>query len=83
MDPETALTHYHPLDFRALASAVLANMAPLAQAKKIELQLAEGGVCQVVGDEDQLGLLLRNLLDLSLIHIYVAPSRVVGCGTPC
>ena len=38
-------------------------MAPLAQAKKIELQLAEGGVCQVVGDEDQLGLLLRNLLD--------------------
>lgn len=63
VDPETALTHYHPLDFRALASAVLANMAPLAQAKKIELQLAEGGVCQVVGDEDQLGLLLRNLLD--------------------
>lgn len=63
VDPETAVTSFKPVDLHGLAASVMTDLESLAQAKQIELTLAEGSPCIVLGDEDQLRLLLRNLLD--------------------
>lgn len=75
VDPETAITGYKPVDLHGLAASVMADLEPFAHAKQIELTLAEGSACTVLGDEDQLGLLLRNLLD-NAIRYTPAGGRV-------
>jgi two-component system, OmpR family, sensor histidine kinase QseC len=67
VDPDTATTSYRQVDLRSLAASVMADLEPLAKAKKIELiledSLTHNEPCTVLGDEAQLSLLLRNLLD--------------------
>ena len=63
VDPETAVAGYQQVDLHGLAATVMADVEPLAHAKHIEMLLEEGPACRVLGDEVQLGLLLRNLLD--------------------
>jgi two-component system sensor histidine kinase QseC len=67
VDPDTAAISYRQVDLRSLTVSVMVDLEPLAQAKKIELTLekgfAHGDTCSVLGDEAQLSLLLRNLLD--------------------
>jgi two-component system sensor histidine kinase QseC len=63
VDPETAVANYKQLDIHALTASVMADVEPLAHAKQIEMLLEEGQACQVLGDDAQLRLLLRNLLD--------------------
>ena len=69
VDPETAATGYKPVELRGLAARVMADLEPLAHTKQIEMALEEGGTipcmvpCIVFGDDAQLGLLVRNLLD--------------------
>ncbi len=63
VDPETAVTGYKQVDLRGLAATVMVDLEPLAHAKQIELTLEEGLVCNILGDDTQLGFMLRNLLD--------------------
>ncbi|HJS37520.1 MAG TPA: ATP-binding protein, partial [Burkholderiales bacterium] len=48
---------------RALARAVLADAAPFAHGKDIDLELAEGAETVAPGHPGLLGILLRNLVD--------------------
>jgi len=66
VDPETAAVGYQPVDLRGLAATVMRDLEPLAYAKQIVLSLEESPdniSCKVLGDDAQLNLLLRNLLD--------------------
>lgn len=63
VDPETAISSYKPVDLQGLTASVMNELESLAYVKQIKLTLAEGSPCIVLGNEDQLGLLLRNLLD--------------------
>ena len=63
VDPETASADYKPVDLAALAAMVITDLAPLAHAKQIELSLTHKANCHILGDDAQLRLLLRNLLD--------------------
>ncbi len=63
VDPETAITSFKSVDLHGLAASVMADLESFAHLKQIKLTLAEGSPCIVPGDADQLGLLLRNLLD--------------------
>jgi two-component system sensor histidine kinase QseC len=50
-------------DLRALAAAAIAEMAPSAVAKGVDVQLLDGGGASVEGDAGLLGILMRNLID--------------------
>lgn len=62
-------------DLRALATEVIAELAPAAVGKNIELQLAEGAAVRVPGVAPLLGILLRNLID-NAIRYSPSASRV-------
>ena len=64
-----------PVALRALAREVLAEAAPFAHAKGIELELAEGPAPAVNGHAGLLGILLRNLVDNAVR--YTAPGDAV------
>lgn len=63
IDPDTAADGHEPVELRSLAAAVLADLAPLAHARQIELSLEAGPVGRLDGNPAQLTILLRNLLD--------------------
>lgn len=63
VDPETAVASFSQVNLQALTASVMADLEPLAHAKQIEMLLEEGQAAYVFGDDAQLSLLLRNLLD--------------------
>jgi len=66
VDPETAALDYQPVDLHGLAATVMRDLEPLAHAKQIALSLEERAAnisYKVLGDDAQLNLLLRNLVD--------------------
>lgn len=63
VDPETAVASFSQVNLQALTASVMADLEPLAHAKQIEMLLEEGLAAYVFGDDAQLSLLLRNLLD--------------------
>ncbi|MDP3088481.1 MAG: ATP-binding protein [Methylotenera sp.] len=66
VDPETLALDYKPVDLNGLAATVMRDLESLAHTKQIALSLEESVdniSCKVLGDEAQLNLLLRNLLD--------------------
>ncbi|MCC6879551.1 MAG: sensor histidine kinase N-terminal domain-containing protein [Rhodocyclaceae bacterium] len=63
LDPQTALPSGQTVDLQALAAQGVAEMAPSAAAKDVELGLEAGGAAPVSGDAVLLAVLLRNLLD--------------------
>ncbi len=75
LDPETAANGFNQVDLCSLAVSVAADIEPQAHAKQVALVLENGVTCQVNGDEGQLGLLLRNLLD-NAIRYTPAGGRV-------
>lgn len=98
VDPEKAVTSYKLVDLHVLAAKVMVDLESLAHLKKIEFILEEGSDCNVFGDEDQLGLLIRNLLDNAIRYTplngrvslttlknadnIVLEVRDTGCGIP-
>lgn len=74
VDPETAVIDFKPVDLQSLAASVMADLAPLAHAKNIEMNLADSMPCKVMGDDAQLGLLLRNLLDNAIRYTPIGGS---------
>jgi two-component system sensor histidine kinase QseC len=71
VDPETAAADYKQVDLRSLSATVLSDLEPLAHAKQIEISLEQGAACHVLGDDAQLALLLRNLLDNAIRYTPV------------
>jgi two-component system sensor histidine kinase QseC len=63
LDPQTALPPGQTVDLTALAQQGVAEIAPAAAAKGVEVGLAAGGTAPVAGDAVLLAVLLRNLLD--------------------
>ncbi len=67
VDPETVAEYYKPVALHDLATRIIADLEPLAHAKQIEVILEkisdDNNVITVHGDDAQLGLLLRNLVD--------------------
>jgi len=79
VDPETAAIDFKPIELHSLAASVMADLEPLAHAKHIEMTLEDHHnhhlPCKVMGDDAQLALLLRNLLD-NAIRYTPAGGRV-------
>ena len=71
VDPESALVSYKQVDLQRLAASVMADAEHLAHAKEIVMLLKEGQATYVLGDEVQLELLLRNLLDNAIRYTPV------------
>ena len=63
LDPQSAAARHAAVDLRSAAAQVVADIAPAALAKDIDLSLADGPVVVVKGDAVMLAVLLRNLVD--------------------
>ena len=63
LDPQTALPPGQTVDLRVLARQGVAEIAPTAAARGVEVGLAPGEAAPVAGDAVLLAVLLRNLLD--------------------
>ena len=63
LDPQTALPPGQTVDLLVLAQQGVAEIAPAAAGKGIEVGLATGAAAPVAGDAVLLAVLLRNLLD--------------------
>jgi len=84
VDPETAVASFKQVNLQGLAASVMADVEPFAHAKQIEMLLEEGQAAYVLGDDAQLGLLLRNLLDNAIRYtpagglVSVSVSDIYG-----
>jgi two-component system sensor histidine kinase QseC len=65
-----------PCDLRAVARDALAELGPLAVARRVELELTPGASATVAGDRGLLGVLVRNLVDNAIR--YGGAGGVVG-----
>ena len=63
LDPQTALPDGQRVALHELAGQCIAELAPAAAAKGVDMSLASGAEANVAGDAILLGVLLRNLLD--------------------
>lgn len=66
---------------RALSSEVIAELAPAALGKGVQLELTEGDEAVVRGDKGLLRVLLRNLLDNAVRYTPHGTSVRVSIGT--
>ena len=63
LDPDEPGSKAETCDLQALASAAVAELAPYALSKKVEIELAEGDAVPVAGHAGLIAILLRNLID--------------------
>lgn len=98
LEPEAVQRPFTQVNLETLAKQVLADYAPLAHAKNIDCGLAHGEPASIMGDADNLRILLGNLIDNAIhytpaggridISIHTAHQQVLleiqdnGCGIP-
>lgn len=75
LDPQTALPSAQTVELRALAQQGVAELAPAAAAKGVEMSLAPGEAAPVAGDALLIAVMLRNLLDNAVR--YTPPGGAV------
>jgi len=63
LDPENALQNTAPLKLADICQETLAELANTAQKKHIELALEAGCSGQIMGNQDAIYIMLRNLID--------------------
>jgi two-component system sensor histidine kinase QseC len=63
LEPESLRARREPCDLRAVAQAAIAEIAPGALAKSIDIELDSGSAVEILGDAPLLEILLRNLVD--------------------
>ena len=63
LEPDTFQAQREPCDLRAVAQAAIGELAPIALAKNIDIELDAAAPIRVSGDARLLGILLRNLID--------------------
>ena len=79
LEPEAAGRALDEVDLASLASEAAAALEPLAEAKGVELRLAEVEPARVTGNEQALAMLVRNLADNALR--YTPAGGRVALGT--
>ena len=63
LDPDEPGSKAQPCDLRELARTAVAELAPFAMEKNVEIELAEGGAAAITGHAGLIAILLRNLVD--------------------
>jgi two-component system sensor histidine kinase QseC len=63
LDPDEPGSKAQPCDLQQLARTAVAELAPFALAKNVEIELAEGGAVPMSGHAGLIAILLRNLID--------------------
>lgn len=63
LDPDEFASKAEACDLQALARAAVAELAPFAWSRKVEIELAEGGAVEATGHAGLIAILLRNLID--------------------
>lgn len=63
LEPDQLRHQHAPCDLRALAAEVVAELAPAAIGKQVELHLTESGGVEAVCDAGLMRIVLRNLID--------------------
>lgn len=81
LDPQTALPDGHTVGLPDLAARCIAELAPAAAEKGVEMSLATCDEAKVAGDAVLLGVLLRNLLDNAVR--YTPAGGEVEVGVTC
>ncbi|MBK6631002.1 MAG: sensor histidine kinase N-terminal domain-containing protein [Betaproteobacteria bacterium] len=81
LDPQTALPDGQTVGLHDLAAQCIAELAPAAAVKGVEMSLATCDAANVAGDAILLGVLLRNLLDNAVR--YTPAGGEVEVGVTC
>ncbi len=68
VDPDEPGSRAQACDLQALARDAVAELAPYALSKKIDIALAEGASLETQGHAGLIGILLRNLIDNAIRH---------------
>jgi two-component system sensor histidine kinase QseC len=63
LDPANAVVEFKPVNLCQLLAAVIADIAPAAHAKEIDIGMTECQLSTISGNEAALAILMRNLLD--------------------
>jgi two-component system sensor histidine kinase QseC len=79
LDPDQFYGQKEECDLRALAQQAIAELAPVAIAKQVDLGLAEDGQVAIAGYSALIGILVRNLLDNAVR--YSRPHGTVRVAT--
>jgi two-component system sensor histidine kinase QseC len=63
LDPEAAASEKEEVQLHILAEEMIAELAPLAIKKDIEVSLSDADCCVISGNPSMLGILIRNLVE--------------------
>lgn len=75
LEPEAAASEKEGVQLHALAEELIAELAPAAIKKQIEISLDDTDCCVVFGNPSMLGILIRNLVENAIR--YTPPSGKV------
>jgi two-component system sensor histidine kinase QseC len=84
LEPDDAVGHRQMFDLRALAQSVIADIAPSALQRNLDIELEDGDETPVAGNNDLIRIALRNLVDNAIRYspdgsrIEVSVSAVDG-----
>ena len=81
-DPEAAERRFSVIDLTALSREVVADLAPLASAKGIDLGFNGASTIGVDGDPDDLRMLVTNLVDNAIRYTPAGGTIDVAVGAP-
>jgi two-component system sensor histidine kinase QseC len=80
LEPEGFEAQRETCDLRTVAKRAIADAAPAALARTIDIELVEGPPVPIAGDGRLLGILLRNLLDNAVRYSYAHTVVRVDTG---
>jgi len=83
LDPDESEARAETCDLQALARDAVAELAPFALSKRVEIDLAEGAALPVPGHAGLIAIVLRNLIDNAIryspeggsVHVRAARDR--------
>lgn len=80
LDPAEPGTKAEACDLQALAGSAVAELAPFALSRKVEIDLGEGAAVETMGHAGLIAILLRNLIDNAIRYSSAGGSVHVRAG---